>query len=273
MRDVMNIRENFEQDGFITGLGVLSLEKTRYYSGKCTAFIDSYKSHPNFSEWTYYRTELILKWVADLASEESLLDVIEELIGPDILLWNAFLPAKPPQTSGYFGWHQDATYWPVAPAEQIVSAWIALSPVTQDSGGMQMVRGSHQLGQLPHETTYDDASMLKRGQQITTSVNEDEVVDIDLEPGQASFHHTLMLHRSGPNNSDNWRLGVGLNYVSAQVGPLPGYEDSAMPLRGDINSSRFAFNNPPRSDLDSVALENFDAALQRQSRRYSDVQK
>ena len=96
-----------------------------------------------------------------------------------------------------------------------MSAWVALSPVNQLSGGMQMVRGSHLLGDLPHETTYDDCSMLKRGQQITTTIDENDVFGISLEPGQASIHHTLTLHRSGPNQSDDWRLGVGLNYASS----------------------------------------------------------
>ena len=268
----MTLREDFEQKGFVFGINVLPVARTEYYSEKYKLFIDTYQSHPNFSEWTYYRTELVLKWVADLASEESLLDIVEELIGPDILLWNAFLPAKPPRSKAYFGWHQDATYWPVTPTDQILSVWIALSAVTQPCGGMQMVQGSHLIGRLPHETTYDDSSMLKRGQQIMTTVNEDEIVDIDLKPGQASIHHTLTLHRSGPNCSDDWRLGVGLNYVSSQVGPLPGYDDSAMPLRGNVEKSRFTFNQPPKSDLDSMALKDFDAALQRQSKRYSDVQ-
>jgi len=268
----MSIREEFENNGFISELDVLPLDRAAYYSEKCTAFIDSYSSHPKFAEWTYYRTELVLKWVAELASEESLLDIIEELIGPDILLWNAFLPIKPPRTNAHFGWHQDATYWPVTPTEQIVSAWIALCPVNQFCGGMQMVRGSHLLGALDHETTYDESSMLKRGQQVTTAIDNSEIFDINLHPGEASIHHTLTLHRSGPNNSDDWRLGVGLNYASPQVGPLPGYEDSAMPLRGNVEKSRFIFTQPPQADLDAPALENFDAALRRQSKRYSDVQ-
>ena len=188
------------------------------------------------------------------------------------MLWNAFLPVKPPHSDAYFGWHQDATYWPVRPTEQIASAWVALSPVNQLSGGMQMVRGSHLLGALPHETTYDDSSMLKRGQQITTTIDEDEVFGIDLKPGQASIHHTLTLHCSGPNRSDEWRLGVGLNYASSEVGPIPGYEDSAMPLRGKVENSKFKFTEPPQSDLDSAALKNFEEVLQRQSKRYSDIQ-
>lgn len=104
----MNIAGDFEQNGFVSGVEVLPADRTDYYSEKCRAFIDSYRSHPAFSEWTYYRTELVLKWVA-------------------------------------------------------------LSPVNQFCGGMQMLRGSHLHGALHHEKTYDDSSMLKRGQQVTAA--------------------------------------------------------------------------------------------------------
>ena len=267
----MSIRDQYEQHGFVSAVEVLPTEKANYYAEQCRSFIDAYKDHPGYPEWTYYRTELLLKWVADLAAEESLLEIVETLIGPNILLWNAFLPAKPPGTEAHFAWHQDATYWPVTPTDQIVSAWVALSTVDQSCGGMQMAKGSHRRGQLPHETTYDPSSMLKRGQQVTTSVNDSDVCNIDLQPGQASFHHTLTLHRSGPNQSDDWRLGVGLNFASVEVGPLPGYEDSAMPLRGDVSSSRFALNPPPRADLDADAMKTYEAAPALHSRRYSDV--
>ena len=62
----MSIAEDFEQNGFISEVEVLPMDRTEYYSEKCKTFIDSYRSHPAFSVWTYYRTELVLKWVADL---------------------------------------------------------------------------------------------------------------------------------------------------------------------------------------------------------------
>ena len=129
-----------------------------------------------------------------------------------------------------------------------------------------MVRGSHLLGALNHEKTYDDSSMLKRGQQITTTIDEDEVFGIVLKPGQASIHHSLTLHCSGANQSDDWRLGVGLNYVSSKVCPIPGYEDFAMPLRGNVENSRFKFTEAPKSDLDSASLKNFENVLRLQSK-------
>ena len=104
----MSLRGRFEQQGFISAVDVLPPGKVDYYSEKCKQFVDSYRAHPDYAEWTYYRTELVLKWVSELAAEDSLLDAVEALIGPDILLWNAFLPAKAPRTDTYFGWHQDA---------------------------------------------------------------------------------------------------------------------------------------------------------------------
>jgi hypothetical protein len=82
----MSIRNDFEQNGYLSGIDVLSMGKARYYSEKCMAFIDSYGSHPGFSEWTYYRTELVLKWVAELASEESLSESIMSIDGYKMLI-------------------------------------------------------------------------------------------------------------------------------------------------------------------------------------------
>ena len=99
----MNSKDEFEVIGFITGVDALSPQRVDYYSEKYRSFIAQYHSHPDYSEWTYYRSEVILRWVAELAAEQSLLDRVEQLIGPDILLWNAFLPAKAPATDSHFG--------------------------------------------------------------------------------------------------------------------------------------------------------------------------
>jgi len=267
----MNSREDFERDGLLACVDILPPERTAYYAGRFVEFIEQYREHPNYPEWTYGKTELLLGWVVELASEKVLLDVVESLIGHDILLWNAFLPAKAPRTSGLFGWHQDATYWPVTPTERIVSAWVALSIVNQACGAMRMVRGSHQLGPVSHKKTFDVKSMLKRGQRADVDANNPNVVCIDLAPGQASFHHTLTLHCSGPNESNNWRLGVGLNYAAGEVAPRPGHSDSAMLLRGVSANTGFVLEEPPNADLSPRALANFAEAARRQKSRYADV--
>ena len=208
---------------------------------------------------------MILAWVTELASEPSLLDVVEELIGPNILLWNALLRQIHSRSDKYFGWHQDAAYWPVGPKEQITSAWIALSPVDQIHGGMQMIPGSHQLGALAHEKPTIRRACY--GQKVSRSIAEDKAININLLPGQASFHHTMTLHRSGENNSPNWRLGVLCNYVSAEVSPLKGYQDFP---RGNVAGTSFVPHPAPKADLDSDSLSAY-AALALQEKRYADV--
>jgi ectoine hydroxylase-related dioxygenase (phytanoyl-CoA dioxygenase family) len=266
------LRKNFNRDGFLTAIDAVPSAKAASYFHKCSNFIEQYSDHPSYSEWTYNKSEIILRWVAELAAEKALLDVVEEIIGPNILLWNAFLPLKPPHSDTKFGWHQDATYWPVSHTDQIVSAWVALSPVNRSNGGMQMVRGSHLHGPLVHEATYDETSMLRRGQQVCTPIDDTQVVDIDLIPGQASIHHTQTLHRSSANESDEWRFGVGFNYVSSNVGPLAGHHDSAILLRGNATGTGFTLTEPPQSDLDKASLENFARVQQLQSKRYEDVE-
>ena len=268
----MSLRQKYNHNGFLTAIDAVSPAKAATYSSKCTKFIEQYSTHPGYSDWIYGKSEIVLTWVTELAAEEDLLNVVEDLIGPDILLWNAFLPVKPPRSAANFGWHQDATYWPVEPTDQIVSAWVALSPVNRSNGGMQMVQGSHLNGPVAHEATYDRTSMLRRGQKVTMPIDDAKVINIDLIPGQASIHHTLMLHRSGLNESADWRLGVGFNYASSRVKPLPGYHDSAILLRGDAKESGFKLAEKPKSDLDKAALENFARVQQLQSKRYADVQ-
>lgn len=269
----MTLKQAYNQDGFLTSIDVVTPSRIAAYSQNCSDFIKEYSAHPNYPEWKYGKTEIILRWVAELAAEKTLLDVVEELIGPDILLWNAFLPVKSPHSAGNFGWHQDATYWPLQHKDQIVSAWVALSSVDRFCGGMQMVRGSHLLGPVTHEATYNETSMLRRGQQVSMPIDEAQVVNIELNAGQASFHHTLALHRSGPNKSDFWRLGVGINYISSNVKPMPGYQDTAILLRGSANESGFILTEQPQSDLDKDALDNFARVQELQLKRYADVQK
>ena len=265
------ILEAYEHDGLIACLDVISPERAAQYASKLEAFIGRYRHHPSYPDWTYGKSELLLPWVVDLAAETKLLDAVEQLIGPDILLWNAFLPVKPPHSAGYFGWHQDATYWPVTPTERMVSAWVALGPVGSDGGGMRMIPGSHLRGLLPHEKTYDQSSMLRRGQHVSVSVEEEDALDIELCAGQASLHHTLTVHGSGANRTGRWRLAASFNYAAPEVRPVPGHEDCAMLLRGRAVDSAFVLETKPDSDLSPAALERFAQAMKLQAARYADV--
>ena len=102
----------------------------------------------------------------EIAIHPRLLDVVEALIGPDILLYNATFIIKEPRGTAFVSWHQDLTYWGFDGADQ-VSAWVALSPANAFSGCMQMLPGSHRTGIQPHTTAADVDNILLQSQSLS----------------------------------------------------------------------------------------------------------
>ncbi len=262
---------DYAADGMLAAVDLLSADEAGFYRDSLRQFVSSYQDREAYGTWTYGKSHLVLEWVAAIARHPRILDHVEQILGPDILVWDSFLPTKPPHSEGHFGWHQDGTFWPIAPLEQSLAVWLALDDVTTRNGGMRMIPGSWRLGQLGHETTYDPKSMLRRGQRVTSAIDEDKAVDIVLKPGQASFHGHLTLHGSGPNRTDRWRLGVGLNYVAATVSPTEGHKASAMLVRGKAGATSFDLETPPPSDLHPDALAQFAWSQELGKKRYADV--
>lgn len=263
------LRSTYQRDGMVPEVDVLSWQEAKAARQNLQDFISQHRDVPSYADWTYFKSHLVLKWVAELAAHPALLDHMEALIGPDILLWNSFIPAKPPKSSGHFGWHQDATYWPISPVNRVVTFWLALCNVSPTNGGMRMVPGSHRQGQLPHLQTADASSMLRRSQQVDLDVDESNAIEIRLASGQASVHHPLTLHGSGGNASNDWRLGIGFNYAAGDVSTVKGYRDSALLLRGNSGASNFNRETIPDADLSPSSLERYQAAVGFAGTRYT----
>ena len=79
-------------------------------------------------------------------------------------------------------WHQDATYWGLS-APDVVTAWVAFTPSTVESGCMRVVPGTH-TRQVPHKDTFAENNLLSRGQEIAVDVDEDDAVDVVLRPAR-----------------------------------------------------------------------------------------
>jgi non-haem Fe2+, alpha-ketoglutarate-dependent halogenase len=136
-----------------------------------------------------------------------------------------------------------------ARAHDILTAWIALSPSTHESGCMQVMTGSH-IGELsPHKDTFGKDNMLSRGQEMQVEVDPARCVDIALKPGQMSLHHVKIAHGSGPNESDDRRIGLVVRYVPAHVRQIAGKGDTAMLVRGKDRYGHFDLLPRPKGDF------------------------
>jgi len=210
-------------------------------------------------------THLFLPWVYELVSHPRVLDAVEAVLGPDILVWNSHWFPKFPHDPAYVSWHQDAAYWGLHPAN-VTTAWIALTDSAPDNGCLRVLPGSH-ANTLPQRETYARDNMLSRGQEITVEVDEAEVVDLCLEPGQFSLHHVGIAHGSGPNDSGRPRIGIAVRYVSPDVYEDGDEKDLVVLVRGTDRYGHFEIVEPPKVDAAFGASPLHAEASARKTRR------
>jgi len=210
---------------------------------------------------TNIKPHLLLPWVDQLVRHPRILDAVEDVIGPDILCWGSQFFIKGAHDPGFISWHQDATYWGLSTAD-VLTAWFAFTPSTVQSGCLRVVPGSH-LQQVAHRETGEASNMLSRGQEIAVEVDEDEAVDVVLQPGQASLHNVLIFHSSKANRADHRRVGLAIRYIAPHVRQTAGPRDSATLVRGKDAFGNFDLIPPPRADFDPEAVARHAEVMRR----------
>ena len=198
------------------------------------------------------KLHLLLGWMNELVRHPAILDVMEDMLGPDILCWQTHFFVKEPHDPGFVSWHQDSTYWGLG-ASDVVTAWVALSPSNRESGCMRVIPGSHRR-QVPHVDTFGDDNLLTRGQEVAVKVDERQAVDLVLDPGQISLHHVSIIHASEPNRSSDRRIGCAMRYIAPHVRQVTGIPDSALLVRGEDTHGNFELEPSPKGDFDPEAV-------------------
>ncbi len=150
----------------------------------------------------------------DLVHDPEILDLVEDVLGPDIICWGAHLFCKPGGDGMEVPMHQDGDYWPMRPLATC-SVWLALDHVTTENGCMRFIPGSHRTKtHLKHDDLDRDDVVLKR-QLREDGYDAASAVNIELEPGQMSLHDVYLIHGSNANTSGKRRAGIALRYMPA----------------------------------------------------------
>ena len=247
--------DSYARNGYVSGVPILTGAEAAEHRRRMEAAEAQIGS-------LHYKSKAhtVLTSPLELATHPRVLDLVEKLIGPDILLYNVTYIIKEPHAPSHVSWHQDLTYWGLSHDDQ-VSMWLALSPATEESGCMRMIPGSHTGGRVDHETTEDASNVLLQGQTVR-GIDEAQAVMCPLQPGEATFHHGWTLHASMPNRSDDRRIGLNVQYLAAHVRQTKHDHDSAMLVRGQDRYGHFLTDLPAQSDLDPVAMAH-QAELER----------
>ena len=200
--------EKYHADGYVTPafrLPERDLEDIRAHHDRLVA------RHPEYRD---YCPNLLAHDLAFLnwARVPEILDMVEQVIGPDIALWNSSVFAKPALNGRKTPWHQDGEYWPLRPLATC-TVWIAVDASTEENGCLNVLRGSHRDKRLRAHNTNDDPSYTLNQELREEEFDEDLAVPIELEAGQVSLHDVYLAHGSEANRSGNPRRGMTLRYM------------------------------------------------------------
>jgi ectoine hydroxylase-related dioxygenase (phytanoyl-CoA dioxygenase family) len=250
----------YRRDGFFFPIRVLSPEQAQEYRSRLEA-VEREQGGPLRGELRH-KSHLLFTWLDALVRHPTLLDAVEDLLGPDLLCWSSSFFIKEARDPAFVSWHQDATYWGLSEPD-VVTAWVAFTESSVESGAMRMVPGTHHE-QMAHRDTFAPDNLLSRGQEIMVEVEEAKAVDIVLHPGEISLHHVRMFHGSPPNRSDDRRIGYAIRYIPTRIRQAAGPRDSALLVRGVDEYRHFDLEQPPARDLEPEALARHAAIMKRQ---------
>jgi len=213
------------------------------------------------------KAHLLFTWLAELIRDPRILDVVEEIVGPDILVWQTAFFIKEANDPSFVTWHQDSTYWGLSEPE-VVTAWVAFSASTPQSGCVRVIPGTHQLDQVPHVETRGAGNLLSRGQEIAVDIDESHAVSMPLAPGELSLHHIRTFHNSEPNRSDDRRIGFAIRYIPTRIRQTEVDGDTATLVRGHDRFGNFELEQRPDADLSAAAIANHTKASERRTKIY-----
>jgi len=243
--------EQYHDQGFISPVRVISEKDALSIKTQLEEAEAKYPDEINSESRN--NLHLSFAFLDALAHNTTIVDAIEDLIGPDIALWASVMFIKEPSSKQFVSWHQDATYMGLDSFE-FPTPWIALSPSNLETGCMTMISGSHKLEIQKHEDTYAENNILTRGQAIK-SVDQSKAVDLILRPGEMSIHHGAIIHGSQPNKSNQRRIGFSLqSYVPPSIKQVVGrnmWTHIRGQKRDDIDG---IFLDRPKYNMDPITV-------------------
>ncbi len=152
----------------------------------------------------------------DFATNPTLLDYVEDIVGPNIICWLTHYFCKMPREPRTVPWHQDAAYWPLSHSG-VVTAWLAIDDVDIENACMEVIPGTHRLGHLPWKQTDQRAAI---HQEVMDAEQYGRPVPIELKAGEMSLHADMLVHGSKANHSSRRRAGLTMRYCSPEITPL-----------------------------------------------------
>lgn len=170
------------------------------------------------------RNSIFTEWML----HQPVLTCLKQLLGPVLycpLAHHNCVMTKHPDFSTRTGWHQDIRYWSFT-RPHLVNAWIPLGTERPENGCLQVIPGSHRMSFARHQ--FDDQLFFRDDLPENQAILNQQV-DVELDPTDLLFFHTLSLHAANRNSTSKPKLSAVFTFHGAGVSPLPGTRSSSLP--------------------------------------------
>ncbi|MEM9357898.1 MAG: phytanoyl-CoA dioxygenase family protein [Pseudomonadota bacterium] len=243
-----DVADVYDRDGFVFPIDVVPKEEAEAVRTDLEAAEAELADEPERLALLRSYPSQLLPSFDRLIRNENLIAAASKVLGPDLMVWSSGLFIKEANSPKIVSWHQDLTYWGLDDAEE-TTCWVALSPANVASGCMKFVPGSHKHKAVAHNDTFDDNNLLTRGQEVAVDVKEEDGVAAELQTGQASMHHGHLFHASGPNTTNDRRIGSAIRYIKTSMKQTTGDKSLVALVSGEDRYGHFKIAEPPKGRL------------------------
>ena len=169
------------------------------------------------------------KFWLDVCSCPRLLDAVESVLGPNIILVFSSMFIKPPRDDTSVAWHQDTTYWASVHGTDVLTVWLAIDDVDHENAPMQVIPGSHRRHQQLDTVKTHGKEWFGNKVEITAE-QAASATSLIMNAGSLSLHDSYLIHGGGINTSDRQRAGYTIRFCSTDTAwvdidqhPIPVY--------------------------------------------------
>jgi phytanoyl-CoA hydroxylase len=229
-------RQQYADDGFVLVPGLLNPEQVDAYLKRAREFalgqlppgaqrmvVQDVRvakglvkpDDPEKGIWKFLNPDRYDPLFAAYQSQPKLLDVVEDLIGPDIKAFLMMFIYKPPGIDFAHPYHQDGYYFQFHPHDSIVGTWLPLDRTGDDNGTISVIKGSHRWPILPHGQPQGDNVNFGVFGVEGYDGHADEVT-LPMAPGNGLFFHSHLLHKTGANLSNRHRRVLTVHFANAR---------------------------------------------------------
>ncbi|MDJ0993366.1 MAG: phytanoyl-CoA dioxygenase family protein [Dinoroseobacter sp.] len=183
----------------------------------------------------------------DIATEPRILDLVQDIIGENIICWASAVLSKPAGDPRQVPWHQDASFWKLSPA-RTVTVWLAIDDADEANAAMRFIPGTHNQGAI-ETSAMGDNSVFHKG--IAQAERFGAPFTNTLKAGQMSMHADMLVHGSLANSSERRRSGLTLRYCPPEVrivDPDWARGVEAILARGTDPSGHWQHHSRPQND-------------------------